>query len=89
MTEVNIARIKELTQMGRRVILWHMASDLGLAYSTVQHAVADVSQYCKVCARWMPCALTDGNKAARMMAGLSFLQCYTVERKTVCVESLW
>jgi hypothetical protein len=70
MTEVNIACIKELSQMVRHVILWHMAPDLGLAYSTVQHIMANVLQYCKVCATWMPRVLTDGNKAGRMMACL-------------------
>jgi histone-lysine N-methyltransferase SETMAR len=77
--EVSTANVKELIQMDRHVSLWHVASDLGLACSTVHHVVADVLQYCKVCVRWMPCSLTDGDKAARMMACISFLQHYTVE----------
>ena len=62
------------TQMDRHVNLLCMAFDIVLTYETVQHIKADVLQYCNISAKWAG-ALNDDNRATRMMACLSFLQC--------------
>jgi hypothetical protein len=62
------------TQMDRHVNLLCMAFDIVLTHKTVQHIKADVLQYCNISTKWVG-ALNDDNRATRMMACLSFLQC--------------
>ena len=75
-TEINTARVEEMIQNDRRVTLRAIASELGLSYGTVQRIVSDVLRYSKVCARWVPRALSEEQKATRMMCSLTFLQRY-------------
>jgi hypothetical protein len=53
----------------------------------VQHIVVDKLYYQKVCAKWVPHALTD-KKVTRMMACLSFLLCYAVKGGKNCLHQV-
>lgn len=79
---------EELIQTDIFVSLWHMAFDLCLPYSTVQHIMVDLLQYHKVCAKWLPCALTDNKKVARLIACLNFLHCHAAEGAKNCLHKL-
>ncbi|GFT76623.1 histone-lysine N-methyltransferase SETMAR [Nephila pilipes] len=50
--------------------------ELDLSYGNVQRIVTDELRYSKVCARWVPRALSTEHKATRMMCSLTFLQRY-------------
>jgi len=70
MTEVNTAHIKKLIHTDRCAPVSHMAPDFELCYSTAQYITVGVLQYCKVCTRWVSCALTDKKNMAKTMACL-------------------
>lgn len=75
-TELNTVRVDEMIQNDRRVTVRAITAELGLSYGTVQRIVTDVLRYSKVCARWVPRALSEEQKATRMMCSLTFLQRY-------------
>ncbi|XP_035215355.1 uncharacterized protein LOC118188937 [Stegodyphus dumicola] len=75
-TDINTARVEEIIQRDRRVTVREIASELDLSYGNVQRIVTDELRYSKVCARWVPRALSAELKATRMMCSLTFLQRY-------------
>ncbi|GFT48314.1 histone-lysine N-methyltransferase SETMAR [Nephila pilipes] len=75
-TNSNTARVEEIFQRDRRVTVRKIASKLDLSYGNIQHIVTDELRYSKVCARWVPRALSVEHKATRMMCSLTFLQRY-------------
>ncbi|GFT56698.1 histone-lysine N-methyltransferase SETMAR [Nephila pilipes] len=75
-TDINTARVEEIIQRDRRVTVREIASELDLSYGNVQRIVTDELRYSKVCARWVPRALSAEHKATRMMCSLTFLQRY-------------
>ncbi|XP_035216035.1 uncharacterized protein LOC118189495 [Stegodyphus dumicola] len=75
-TVINTARVEEIIQRDRRVTVREICSELDLSYGNVQRIVTDELRYSKVCARWVPHALSAELKATRMMCSLTFLQRY-------------
>ncbi|GFT17103.1 histone-lysine N-methyltransferase SETMAR [Nephila pilipes] len=73
-TDINTARVEEIIQRDRRVTVREIASELDLSYDNVQRIVTDELRYSKVCAHWVPRALSEEHKATRMMCSLTFLQ---------------
>ncbi|XP_035228987.1 histone-lysine N-methyltransferase SETMAR-like, partial [Stegodyphus dumicola] len=74
--DINTPRVEEIIQKDRRVTAREIASELNLSYGSVQRIVTDELRYSKVCARWVPRALSAEHKATRMMCSLTFLQRY-------------
>ncbi|XP_035208133.1 uncharacterized protein LOC118182851 [Stegodyphus dumicola] len=78
-TDINTARVEEIIQRDRRVTVREIALELDLSYGNVQRIVSDELRYSKVCARWVPRALSTEHKATRTtleMCSLTFLQRY-------------
>ncbi|GIY82216.1 histone-lysine N-methyltransferase SETMAR [Caerostris darwini] len=63
MTEINTARVEEMIQIDLRATLREISSELRLSFGSVQHIVSDVLRYSKVCARWVPRALSHLSSA--------------------------
>ncbi|GIY52925.1 hypothetical protein CEXT_430041 [Caerostris extrusa] len=57
------ARVEEVIQNDRRVTLREISLELGLRFGSLQHIISDVLRHFKVCARWVPHALSDEHRA--------------------------
>ncbi|KFM67264.1 hypothetical protein X975_20925, partial [Stegodyphus mimosarum] len=74
--DINTARVEEIIQRYRRVTMPEIASELDPSYGNAQRIVTDELRYSKVCARWVPRAVSAEHKATRMMCSFTFLQRY-------------
>ncbi|XP_035216761.1 uncharacterized protein LOC118190194 [Stegodyphus dumicola] len=57
-TDISTARVEEINQRDRRVTVRETASELDLSYGNVQRIATDELRYSKVCACWVPRALS-------------------------------
>ncbi|XP_035215289.1 uncharacterized protein LOC118188881 [Stegodyphus dumicola] len=71
-TDIKTARAEEIIQRDQRVTVREIASELDLSYGNVQRIVTDELRYSKVCACWVPRALSAEHKAIRMICSLHF-----------------
>jgi len=59
--EPNKKRIDEIIKEDRRVTLDAIATKLGIWHNAVQEIIGSLG-YRKICARWIPCLLTEDHK---------------------------
>ncbi|KAF8788472.1 hypothetical protein HNY73_006507 [Argiope bruennichi] len=61
----------------RRVVIAHMAKNLGISVSSAHSIVRHQMDYHKSCSRWVPYSLSSEDKGAGFAASLEFLQRYS------------
>jgi [histone H3]-lysine36 N-dimethyltransferase SETMAR len=64
-TDENVETIRDILLDDRRTTLRHISAVVGISLERADHIVTNVLQMRRVCARWVPRALTDDHKRQR------------------------
>jgi hypothetical protein len=65
-TDVNIDKAKQLLKEGRRLSLRELSGSLNVSLERVHHIITVELGMSRVCARWVPCDLSDEQKRKRV-----------------------
>jgi hypothetical protein len=76
-TPENKARVEAAILGNKRVTVSELEYDLGLSHGTIARIIQELGVH-KVCARWVPGALSEDHNVQRMVSALSFLQQYAI-----------
>lgn len=77
-TEIDAAHADEVIQAYHWITFAPNCVWVGI----IQHLVVNILQYSKMCARWVPHALSVDHKPTQMVACLTFLQCFAKTGRT-------
>ena len=76
-TTENKARVERALLENRRLTIDELEDELNISHGSIVRIIKDLNFH-KVCARWVPRALSEDNKANRMACALAFFQQYAM-----------